>query len=135
MNVDHPRAKWHRIDEAATKALCEVSRTPGVVFPVGTNQMPLQFEPMANAKSYFISSYTNAVPLANNMTAGGEFVIVRADSISASAYNFVFATSSDGNVYYNGPHKNFDLHHFPASSAVPVASLFSHVSFSNKTTP
>ena len=84
---------------------------------------------MAGAVSYFASGYTTQVAIAAGITAGGEMAVVRTDGPISKAYNFVFATSSNGQVCFNGPYKNFQAHHFDARAAIPVESLFGHGPF------
>jgi hypothetical protein len=74
--------------------------------------------------SYFVSSYIQGVPVSPGVTAGGEYAVVRFEGDTGKAYNYLFATSSDGQVYYAGPYKGLPSHHFPASSRVPIESLF-----------
>lgn len=81
---------------------------------------------MPGALSYFVSGYVSPVALPQGVTVGGEMVVVRTEGDLGKAYNYVFATSSDGQVCFNGPHKHFAGHHFPASSAVVVSRLFGH---------
>jgi hypothetical protein len=135
MKADDARAKWHPIDPAALQAITNCSATPGLVFPVGTNALPQQIQQMPGLVSYFVSSYQAPMVLANNLTAGGELAVVRTDGELGKAYNYVFATSSNGFVVYNGPHKCFPQHHFSSSAPVPVEQLFNHVSFTTKSKP
>jgi hypothetical protein len=102
------------------------------VFPVATNALPDGLQGMPGAVSYFVSGYTTPVPLPQGVTVGGEMVVVRTEADLGKAYNHVFATSTDGQVRFNGPHKHFAGHHFPASSAVVVSSPFGHHPFPKK---
>lgn len=135
MNADDPRAKWHPIDQNALRALTEGTSAPGLIYPVATNALPAQLQAMPGAVSYFVSSYQAPMPLANNATAGAEMAIIRTDSDTAKAYNYIVATSSDGRVLFNGPHYNFQNHHFASSSPVPVESLFGHIPMARNTKP
>ena len=84
---------------------------------------------MSGAVSYFVSGYTTQVAVAPGITAGGEIAVVRTDGPVSKAYNFVFAMSSNGQVYFNGPYKNFQGHHFDPGAAISVPSLFGHGPF------
>jgi hypothetical protein len=121
-----PKTKWHPVEPTIVKRLTEGTTTPGFVFPVGASAVPQQLHGMPGAVSYFVSSYIQGAPVAPGMTAGGEYAVVRHDGDTAKAYNYVFGTSSDGHVYFAGPHKDFPSHHFAVSKAVPVESLFGH---------
>jgi hypothetical protein len=126
MSNDPNRARWHRIDPKTAKRLTEASSSPGVVFPVRSDAVPAEFHDIKGVTSYFMSSYTAPVPLTPHLTAGAEVAVVRHDDATAKAYNYIFATSSDGQVYFSGPHKAFAAHHFATSEAVPVQNLFGH---------
>ena len=52
--------------------------------------------------------------------------VVRTDADRSKAYNFVFATSSNGAVCFNGPYKDFAEHHFATGSGIPIERLFGH---------
>jgi len=120
------KAKWHQIDAVTAKTLSNHSSTPGVVYPVGSSGIPQQLQGIPGAVSFFVSSYGAPIPITPGITAGGELAVVRHDANTAKAYNYIFATSSNGLVYFSGPHKDFPSHHFPASSSVPIESLFGH---------
>jgi hypothetical protein len=135
MNADDPRAKWHPIDPAAMQALLNSTTTPGVVYPVATSALPAQIQQMPGIASYYISHYTTGVPLANNVTAGGEMVVFRSDQGLAKGYNFIFGTSSNSLAVFNGPHYNFPAHHIASSSPVSVESVFGNVPHSKKSAP
>ena len=121
--------KWTPIDKSAVEKLTEATSAPGVVYPIATSALPQPLQAMPGAVSYFISGYTTGVPIAPGLTAGGEMVVVRTDAGVAKAYQFVLATSSNGQVCFNGPYKNFPGHHFAPGASVTVASLFGHGPF------
>ena len=121
--------KWTPVDRSAAEKLIEATSAPGVVYPVATSALPQPLQAMPGAVSYFVSGYSTAVPIAPGLSAGGEIAVVRTDADLAKAYNYVLATSSNGQVYFNGPYKNFPGHHFDPASAVTVASLFGHGPF------
>ena len=135
MNADDPRARWHQIDSSDLRALTEETYVPGLLNPMSTNALPNQLQAMPGVVSYVASRYQTPVPLAKNLTAGAEMAVVRTDGAIAKAYNYIVATSSDGRVFFNGPHYNFPHHHFASNSPVPVESLFSHVPLAGKTKP
>lgn len=87
---------------------------------------------MPGAVSYFVSAYPAPIPIGSNTLVGGELAVVRSDGDLAKAYNYVFASSGNGQVYFNGPFKNFPEHHFSSTSQVSVESLFGHVPKSTK---
>jgi hypothetical protein len=126
-----PDVKWHDIDPAAANALTAVTNSPGLVFPMGTNQLPQQLQAIPGVSSYFVSGYTTGVPLPQGVTVGGEMVVARSDSGLTKNYQFVFGTSSNGQVCFAGPFKGFG-HHVSSGEAVAVNSLFGNTAFSTR---
>ena len=120
------KTKWTRADEAAAQKLTEATLAPGRVYPLTTSDLPQGLQRMPNAVSYFVSAYTTPRPTTSGVRASGEMVVLRRDEELAKAYNYVFATSSGGNVYFTGPFKRFDLHHLASTDGVAVTDLFGH---------
>ena len=93
-----------------------------------TTDAPASLQKLPGAVSCFVSSYINQVT-STGLTIGGEMVSRwGTDQATAKAYNFAFGTSSDGQVCFTGPFKNFPAHHSPSLEPAPVASMFGHVS-------
>lgn len=96
----------------------------------------VQNMPNGNARArpgLLVSSYAMPISLTPGIAAGGEIALVRHDGNTAKAYNYIFATSSNGQVYFSGPHKDFPSHHFVTSTSVPVENLFGHPFTKGKT--
>jgi hypothetical protein len=125
MSKDEMISKWHPIDKAALLELSKYTTSPGI-HQLGTTALPFQIQPMPGAASYFISAYSNPVNLGNNTMAGGELAVVRNDNGLWKAYNYIFASSGDGRVCFNGPYKNFPEHHFSTTASISLESLFGH---------
>ena len=123
--------KWNPIDQAAAVQLTLLTSSPGVVMQFSTSALPASLQKMPGAVSYFVSSYINQVT-SPGLTIGGEIVVVRTDQATAKAYNFAFGTSSNGQVCFAGPFKDFPAHHSPAAEPAPVASMFGHVPSAKK---
>ena len=117
--------KWHPIDKAALLELSKYTTSPGI-HQLGTTALPLQIQPIPGVASYFVSAYSNPVNLGKNTMAGGEMAVVRNDNGLWKAYNYIFASSGDGRVYFNGPYMNFPEHHFSSTSSVSLENLFGH---------
>jgi hypothetical protein len=132
MKADDPRAKWHPVDEAAAHSLVMSTSAPGMVYPLDAAALPSQIMQMPQVISYFVSNYAQPIPLANGATAGGQLAVVRVHGETAKAYNYIFATSTDGRVVFNGPHFNFPGHHFASTAPLPVESLFYPVPVTGK---
>jgi len=122
---EHGRqSKWHVVNQETAQKLTAEANPPGVIYPVGSNAVPEQLLSLPGAISYFVSSYASPVPLSPALTAGAEVAVIRTEGNTAKAYNYLIATSSNGQVYFNGPHKDFPAHHMPSSAPVAVESLF-----------
>lgn len=119
------------IDSAAAQALTTFTNSPGVIYPVGTNALPVQLKQMPGVASYYVSGYVNPQVLANGLTVGGEMLVARIDGATTKNYNYVFGTNSNNNVQFTGPFKGFG-HHVMSGQSVPVNSLFGNTSFSNR---
>jgi hypothetical protein len=126
MSHDFSKVKWHPVNSSIAQRLTELTATPGLVYPVASNTIPEQLKSIKDVVHYYVSSYAKSVPLNSGIAAGGEIAVVRHDGDTAKAYNFLFATSSNGQVCYTGPHKDFTSHHFAVSTAVSIDSLFGH---------
>jgi hypothetical protein len=127
-----PRKKWTKVNHSAVAQLVQASSSAAVVFPLPTSALPANLKQMPGAVSYYVSAYSSSLELSSNLTAGGEMAVVRTDADRAKAYNFIFATSSDGAVYFNGPYKDFAEHHFATDTAIPIDRLFGHTPFKEK---
>jgi hypothetical protein len=133
MADDPSKAKWHVIDATTAKHLTEQTTTPGVVYPVASNAIPEQLKKVRGVVDFYVSSYAGPIPVTPSISAGGEIAVVRHDGDAAKAYNFIFATSSNGQVIYSGPHKGIAAHHFATSTAVAIENLFGHPFTKGKT--
>ncbi|MBI1731756.1 MAG: hypothetical protein HYR49_03170 [Gammaproteobacteria bacterium] len=125
------KPKWHTVDAAAVAQLTMATNSPGVVYPVASTALPQQIQKMEGISSYYISGYLSPVVWTNGLTIGGEMVVARSGASLTKNYNFVFATSSNGNVMFNGPYTGFG-HHISSGQSVAVNSLFGQTPFTNK---
>jgi hypothetical protein len=121
--------KWHLVGEAAARALTTVTNSPGVVYPIGTNALPEQLKSISGVSSYYVSGYVSPQVLLQGLTIGGEMLVARTDGATTKNYNFLFATSSNGNVCFAGPFKGFG-HHVTEGLSITVNSLFGNTPFS-----
>lgn len=122
--------KWHTVESTAAHVLTTLTNSPGVVYPMGTSELPARLQGMPGVSSYYVSGYTSGHPLPEGFTVGGELVVARADGALTKNYQFVFAISSE-QVYFAGPFKGFG-HHVSSGQQVSVESLFNQTPFSTK---
>lgn len=122
--------QWHAINQEAARAITTITNSPGVVYPMAAVELPDKLKLISGVASYYVTGYAPPQALNNGLTVGGELLVARVESGTTKNYQFVFATSSDGNAYYSGPYKGFDHHHVTSGQSVPVNSLFGHTPFS-----
>jgi hypothetical protein len=133
MTDDPSKAKWHTIDPATALTLTNQTEKPGLVYPVASNALPQQLQNLPGFVTFHVSSYGPPINLTPGMAAGGEIAVVRHDQGIGKAYNYIFGTSSNGQVCFTGPHKDFPAHHFATTAPVPIESLFGHPFTKGKT--
>lgn len=131
MSDDEFSRRWHSIDQDALSHIQEATSAPGI-YQLAMTALPTQLQRMPGAASYFVSSYPAPISLGSNTIAGGELAVLRTDGDVSKVYNYIFASSADGRVYFNGPYKNFPGHHLSSTSQVTVESLFGHTPKSTK---
>lgn len=124
-----PIAKWTQFDQAAAEKIAAATNTPGVVRAFPLSALPKGVAKMPGVVSYFVSAYTAPIVVAPTITAGGEMAVLRTNAGLRKAYNYVFATSSDGKQYFNGPYKDFPEHHVAAHEPVVYFVLFGNTPF------
>jgi hypothetical protein len=132
MADDIARINWHPIDEPAAQKITALTNSPGIVYGLNTNELPLQLQQLPNVCSYFVSAYLNAIPAPRGMQVGGEMLVARNDGALTKNDQFVFGTSSNGQVHFAGPFKGFG-HHVNSGQSVEVTSMFNNTPFSPKT--
>jgi hypothetical protein len=121
--------KWHTVNEAAGRALTTITNSPGIVYPLATMEFPDKLKPISGVASYYVTGYASPQTLKDGLTVGGELLIARVESGTTKNYQFIFATSSEGTVYFAGPYKGFG-HHVASGQSIAVNSLFGNTPFS-----
>jgi hypothetical protein len=132
MTDDMARIKWHPIDLPAARQLTSLTTSPGMVYGLGPNALPAQLQQLPNVCSYYVSAYSNAIPAPRGMLVGGEMLVARVGDALTKNDQFVFGTSSNGQVFFAGPFKNFDGHHVSSGQQYHVTSMFNNTPFSPK---
>ena len=114
---------WNKADAAAAEKLTTLTNSPGLVYPINSALLPEQIKKMADVSSYYATGYTNVQVNSAVGLVAGELIVARSDGNLTKNYNFVFAVSPAGEVYFSGPYKGFD-HHVTSGQSVEVNSLF-----------
>ncbi len=122
------KKRWTPIDQDAAAKLTAASAAPGIVFPLPLSALPKNIQPMPGVVSYYVSAHTAAIPTPT-VTIGGEMAVARTDRAVQKNYNYVFGTSSNGQVCFNGPYKDFPEHHSDPNEPVIIFTLFGHTPF------
>lgn len=115
--------KWHKVGTVAAEKLTTLTNSPGVVYPINNALLPEQIMKMVGVSSYYATGYTDAQVNSSVGLVAGELVVARSDRNLTKNYNYVFAVSSSGDVYFSGPYKGFG-HHVTSGQSVEVHSLF-----------
>jgi hypothetical protein len=126
MRTDLPRFnEWTPVDSQAAKSLTTLTNSPGVVYLLATNALPVPLKQMNDASSYYLSGYVVPIPVQHGFTAIGEAVVARVDTNAGLTKNdnYLVATNSQGQVFVHGPHKGL-FHHVSSGQSVDVNSLF-----------
>jgi hypothetical protein len=131
MSDDEFLKRWHLIDDNALSSIQQYATSAGI-YQLATTALPEQLQKLPGAANYFVSSYPAPIPIGSNTVAGGELAVMRKDKELWKTYNYIFASSGDGRVYFNGPYKNFPEHHLSSTSQVSLESLFGHTPNSTK---
>lgn len=119
--------KWHVCDSTVVHQLTAATFAPGKLYPYPLDALPVGLQNgMPGLKDAYVSGYANPILFKEGLSGLGEFAAIREDGDTGKGYNFAFALSGDGKVYYSGPFKHFDDHHWQAEDPVPVDSLFGH---------
>lgn len=121
--------RWHLVNEAAARASTTVTNSPGVVYPLATTGLPDKLKPISGVASYYVTGYASPQTLKDSVTVRGELLVARVESATTKNYQYVFATSSDGTVYFTGPYRGIG-HHVTSGQSIPVNSLFGNTPFS-----
>jgi hypothetical protein len=100
---------------------------PGKLYPYPIDALPIGLQcGMPGLKDAYVSGYKNSVLRKEGLSGLGEFATIREDREKGKGYNYAFALSGDGKVYYAGPFKDFEDHHWEKNEPVPVDSLSGH---------
>ena len=126
MAKDEWRSEWHLISNSEAHAATGSTASPGSVFPYAIASLPSQLQKLPGLTAAYISGYATSSISPEGVEVLGELAAVREDQGIGKGYVFVFGTSGS-NVYFNGPYKFFDGHHFQNVGSVPIDKLFGNV--------
>lgn len=130
-----PTHNWHQCNATMATQLVAVTYNPGYVYPYPLDALPANMQAgMPGLREAYVSGYCAPASVSSNFTGLGEFAVARTDGETGKGYNYAFGISSDGNVYYAGPCKTFQEHHWESSSPTPVEALFGHSGYYYSTT-
>lgn len=127
MNTPAPdwRPQWHRIEPLHATFISSGTNVPGFLYPYPTGYLPPSLQKLPGLKEAFISGYTNWIVSPEDVIVQGEIVAARVDEREKIGKGYVYLFgASDSGVYFNGPYKPWDGHHFDPTGPVPVDKLF-----------
>ncbi|MCG7997342.1 MAG: hypothetical protein JAZ06_18215 [Candidatus Thiodiazotropha taylori] len=115
--------RWNKVDAEAAEKLTTLTNSVGMVYPIDNSLLPEQIKKMTGVSSYYATGYTNTQVNSTVGLVAGELMVARSDGDLTKNYNYLFAVSSGGDVYFSGPYKGFG-HHVTSGQPVEVNSLF-----------
>ncbi|MEW8194301.1 MAG: hypothetical protein AB2793_11380 [Candidatus Thiodiazotropha sp.] len=130
MKSQTDKFRWNKVDAKAAEKLTTLTNSVDMVYPIDSSFLPKQINKMTSVSSYYAIGYTN---IQVNPAVGlvvGELVVARSDDELTKNYNYLFAVSSGGEVYFSGPYKGFG-HHVISGQSVEVMSLFGQTPYGN----
>jgi len=121
----HTPFKWHAVDHRTSTFISSGTNTPGNVYSYDTGHLPAPLKQLPDLHSSYISGYlldawVQAHP---QITIQGEIVTIRNSPDTAKGDVFLFGVSGT-QVYFSGPYKPSDGHHFDDINKVPLDKLF-----------
>ena len=126
MARDQWRPEWHLISNSEAHAVTGSTMSAGSVYPYPVTSLPSQLQKLPGLSAAYISGYATSSISPEGVAVLGELAAVREDQGTGKGYVYVFGTSGS-NVYFNGPYKFFNGHHFQNVGSVPIEKLFGNV--------
>lgn len=126
MNNTEWNSKWHKITNQQAHQITGSLEHPGVVYPYPTSSLPSKLQRISGLYEAYVSSFLTQSLSPEDIEVGGELLVTRIDGSIGKGYVFLFGVSGS-NVYFNGPYKPYEGHHFDTGSAVPIGKLFGQV--------
>ena len=120
--------RWNKVDAQAAEKLTTLTNSVGMVYPIDNTLLPEQIKKMTGVSSYYATGYTNTQVNSTVGLVAGELIVTRSDGDLTKNYNYLFAVSSVGEVYFSGPYKGFG-HHVTSGQSVEVNSLFGQTQY------
>lgn len=117
------RKDWHKIRNEKAHEITGSTSSPGEVHQIDVSQLPSQLQNLPGIRTAYVSGYCEPYKSPEKVTVQGELVAERTDSGLGKGYVYHFGVSGSG-VYFNGPYKPYDGHHFSPSSPTPLDLLF-----------
>ena len=119
------RPEWHKIESLHATFISSGTNVPGFLYSYPTGYLPPSLRKLPGLNQAFISGYTNWIVSPEDVIVQGEIVAVRVDEKErkGKGYVYLFGATNDG-IFFNGPYKPRDGHHFDSGAPVPVDKLF-----------
>ena len=117
------KLKWTQVTNHEANAITGSTANPGQVFPYDINRLPTSLQQLPGLYAAYITSYVTSSFSPEGMETLGKTAVIREDKGIGKAYVY-YAARSGSQVYFTGPEKYFDDHHFPDTGSIPIAKLF-----------
>jgi hypothetical protein len=126
MKENEWRSSWHAVTGDIAFHLTTVTASPGVVYSFDVANLPSALRNLPGLREAYISGRITSATSPEGIAVVGEVAAIRADEYINKSYVWLIGVSGSV-VYYNGPYKHFDGHHFSENEAVPVGKIFGNI--------
>jgi hypothetical protein len=118
--------KWNECSSTMAHQLTATTYLSDKVYECPTSALPMNFQNIPGLSAVYLSGYCRPLEVFPSLSATGELVCVRfdAEASKVKTYNFVFAKTDDNRIFWQGPFRNFDLHHIDLDCEVPIDNIF-----------
>jgi hypothetical protein len=127
------KIKWNDCDEAMACQLSGITFAPGRVYPYQLDALQESIQlSMPGLKETFVSGYLNSQATIDPAISGlGELAVILEAGGIMKSYNFIFAKDAGGSMYFAGPYKDLEEHHWSGVSPLPIEKLFGNTPLSS----
>ena len=126
------KIKWNGCDKAMAYQLSGITFAPGKVYPYPLDALQESIQlSMPGLKQTFVSGYLDPQATIDPTLSGlGELAVIRESGGITKSYNFIFAKDAGGALYFAGPYKDFEAHHWSGVAPLPIEKVFGNTPLS-----
>ena len=114
---------WSIIKNQEAHQVTGSTSNPDLVYPFPTGALPTPLQQLPGLSEAYVSGYAFPYQDVRDVTVQGELAVTRVDDGTGKAYVYFFGVSGS-QVYFSGPYKQFEFHHYDTGSGVPIDRIF-----------